>query len=197
MKILIFMLATIILIGGSYSIGFYNGNDNASTNIDMAINGGKEFMKLYPPGEDAKSKSDSKTSEFTKEEEALLAKVKSGEISRDEIPEDLRRKIRSGLSENNQSFNAMGIMGAMQQNSPNSGMFSDTKNISGQIVKIENNQISLETQKGIVQINFDQSTIIKTNSISDKSKLLTDKTISVSGNNEGSVFKAQEITIND
>ena len=197
MKILIFMLATIILIGGSYSIGFYNGNDNASTNIDMAINGGKEFMKLYPPGEDAKSKSDSKTSEFTKEEEALLAKVKSGEISRDEIPEDLRKKIRSGLSENNQSFNAMGIMGAMQQNSPNSGMFSDTKNISGQIVKIENNQISLETQKGIVQINFDQSTIIKTNSISDKSKLLTDKTISVSGNNEGSVFKAQEITIND
>jgi len=191
------MLATIILIGGSYSIGFYNGNDNASTNIDMAINGGKEFMKLYPPGEDAKSKSDSKTSEFTKEEEALLAKVKSGEISRDEIPEDLRRKIRSGLSENNQSFNAMGIMGAMQQNSPNSGMFSDTKNISGQIIKIENNQISLETQKGIVQINFDQSTIIKTNSISDKSKLLTDKTISVSGNNEGSVFKAQEITIND
>tara|TARA_B110001454_G_C12596348_1_gene382524 strand:- start:163 stop:756 length:594 start_codon:yes stop_codon:yes gene_type:complete len=197
MKILIFMLATIILIGGSYSIGFYNGNDNASTNIDMAINGGKEFMKLYPPGEDAKSKSDSKTSEFTKEEEALLAKVKSGEISRDEIPEDLRKKIRSGLSENNQSFNAMGIMGAMQQNSPNSGMFSDTKNISGQIIKIENNQISLETQKGIVQINFDQSTIIKTNSISDKSKLLTDKTISVSGNNEGSVFKAQEITIND
>jgi len=197
MKILIFMLATIILIGGSYSIGFYNGNDNASTNIDMAINGGKEFMKLYPPGEDAKSKSDSKTSEFTKEEEVLLAKVKSGEISRDEIPEDLRKKIRSGLSENNQSFNAMGIMGAMQQNSPNSGMFSDTKNISGQIVKIENNQISLETQKGIVQINFDQSTIIKTNSISDKSKLLTDKTISVSGNNEGSVFKAQEITIND
>jgi len=68
MKILIFMLATIILIGGSYSIGFYNGNDNDSTNIDMAINGGKEFMKLYPPGEDAKSKSDSKTSEFTKEE---------------------------------------------------------------------------------------------------------------------------------
>jgi len=197
MKILIFMLATIILIGGSYSIGFYNGNDNASTSIDMAINGGKEFMKLYPPGEDAKSKSDSKTSEFTKEEEVLLAKVKSGEISRDEIPEDLRKKIRSGLSENNQSFNAMGIMGAMQQNSPNSGMFSDTKNISGQIVKIENNQISLETQKGIVQINFDQSTIIKTNSISDKSKLLTDKTISVSGNNEGSVFKAQEITIND
>jgi hypothetical protein len=197
MKILIFMLATIILIGGSYSIGFYNGNDNASTNIDMAINGGKEFMKLYPPGEDAKSKSDSKTSEFTKEEEALLAKVKSGEISRDEIPEDLRKKIRSGLSENNQSSNAMGIMGAMQQNSPNSGMFSDTKNISGQIIKIENNQISLETQKGIVQINFDQSTIIKTNSISDKSKLLTDKTISVSGNNEGSVFKAQEITIND
>jgi hypothetical protein len=197
MKILIFMLATIILIGGSYSIGFYNGNDNASTNIDMAINGGKEFMKLYPPGEDAKSKSDSKTSEFTKEEEVLLAKVKSGEISRDEIPEDLRKKIRSGLSENNQSFNAMGIMGAMQQNSPNSGMFSDTKNISGQIIKIENNQISLETQKGIVQINFDQSTIIKTNSISDKSKLLTDKTISVSGNNEGSVFKAQEITIND
>jgi hypothetical protein len=191
------MLATIILIGGSYSIGFYNGNDNASTNIDMAINGGKEFMKLYPPGEDAKSKSDSKTSEFTKEEEVLLAKVKSGEISRDEIPEDLRKKIRSGLSENNQSFNAMGIMGAMQQNSPNSGMFSDTKNISGQIIKIENNQISLETQKGIVQINFDQSTIIKTNSISDKSKLLTDKTISVSGNNEGSVFKAQEITIND
>jgi hypothetical protein len=197
MKILIFMLATIILIGGSYSIGFYNGNDNASTNIDMAINGGKEFMKLYPPGEDAKSKSDSKTSEFTKEEEVLLAKVKSGEISRDEIPEDLRKKIRSGLSENNQSFNAMGIMGAMQQNSPNSGMFSDTKNISGQIIKIENNQIILETQKGIVQINFDQSTIIKTNSISDKSKLLTDKTISVSGNNEGSVFKAQEITIND
>lgn len=197
MKILIFMLATIILIGGSYSIGFYNGNDNASTNIDMAINGGKEFMKLYPPGEDAKSKSDSKTSEFTKEEEALLAKVKSGEISRDEIPEDLRKKIRSGLSENNQSFNAMGIMGAMQQNSPNFGMFSDIKNISGQIIKIENNQISLETQKGIVQINFDQSTIIKTNSISDKSKLLTDKTISVSGNNEGSVFKAQEITIND
>ena len=109
----------------------------------------------------------------------------------------MRKKIRSGLSENNQSFNAMGIMGAMQQNSPNSGMFSDTKNISGQIIKIENNQISLETQKGIVQINFDQSTIIKTNSISDKSKLLTDKTISVSGNNEGSVFKAQEITIND
>lgn len=197
MKILIFMLATIILIGGSYSIGFYNGNDNASTNIDMAINGGKEFMKLYPPGEDAKSKSDSKTSEFTKEEEALLAKVKSGEISRDEIPEDLRKKIRSGLSENNQSSNAMGIMGAIQQNSPNFGMFSDIKNISGQIIKIENNQISLETQKGIVQINFDQSTIIKTNSISDKSKLLTDKTISVSGNNDGSVFKAQEITIND
>jgi hypothetical protein len=191
------MLATIILIGGSYSIGFYNGNDNVSTKIDMAINGGKEFMKLYPPGEDAKSKSDSKTSQFTKEEEALLAKVKSGEISRDEIPEDLRKKIRSGLSENNQSSNAMGIMGGMQQNFPNSGMFSDIKNISGQIIKIENNQISLETQKGIVQINFDQSTIITTNSISDKSKLLTDKTISVSGNNEGSVFKAQEITIND
>jgi len=197
MKILIFMLATIILIGGSYSIGFYNGNDNASTKIDMAINGGKEFMKLYPPGEEAKSKSDNKTSEFTKEEEELLAKVKSGELSRDEIPEDLRKKIRSGLSENNQSSNGMGMMSAMQQNNPNNGKLSSSRNISGQIIKIENDQISIETQKGVVQINFDQSTIIKSNSISDKSKLKLDKTISVLGNNEGTVFKAKEITIND
>ena len=59
MKSFLFLTAIIILIGGTYSIGFYNGNNNANSKVDIAISGGKEFMKIYPQdGSSKKRKSD-------------------------------------------------------------------------------------------------------------------------------------------
>jgi len=105
MKSFLFLIAIIILIGGTYSIGFYNGNNNANKKVDIAISGGKEFMKIYPPdGSSQKKKTDS-GSELTDEEKVIIQKVKSGEMSMDEVPEDLRNKIRTGFVSENKPSN--------------------------------------------------------------------------------------------
>ena len=50
MRNLILIISIAILIGGTYSIGFYNGNNNASKTITLAKNGGEQYLKLNPPG---------------------------------------------------------------------------------------------------------------------------------------------------
>ena len=43
MRNLILIISIAILIGGTYSIGFYNGNNNANKNINLAKNGGEQY----------------------------------------------------------------------------------------------------------------------------------------------------------
>ena len=45
MRNLILIISIAILIGGTYSIGFYNGNNNASKTITLAKNGGEQYLK--------------------------------------------------------------------------------------------------------------------------------------------------------
>ena len=45
MRNLILIISIAILIGGTYSIGFYNGNNNANKNIKLAKNGGEQYLR--------------------------------------------------------------------------------------------------------------------------------------------------------
>ena len=60
MRNLILIISIAILIGGTYSIGFYNGNNNANKTIELAKNGGEQYLKLNPPG---KTESELKSNE--------------------------------------------------------------------------------------------------------------------------------------
>ena len=187
MKSFLFLIAIIILIGGTYSIGFYNGNNNANKKVDIAISGGKEFMKIYPPdGSSQKKKTDS-GSELTDEEKVIIQKVKSGEMSMDEVPEDLRNKIRTGfVSENKPSIN---------NSSKNQLGNRSLRTMTGTITDIQNNTLYVETQMGNIQVTMDEETNIKSLVNIEKSELGIDKNISISGSNDGTKLKAVEITI--
>ena len=79
MRNLILIISIAILIGGTYSIGFYNGNNNANKTIKLAKNGGEQYLKLNPPGKTVSELKNNENS-YTDEEEKILAKLKSGEI---------------------------------------------------------------------------------------------------------------------
>jgi hypothetical protein len=187
MKSFLFLTAIIILIGGTYSIGFYNGNNNANSKVDIAISGGKEFMKIYPPdGSNKKSKSDSGT-ELTDEEKEIIQKVKSGDMSMDEVPEDLRNKIRTGfVSENKPATSNL-----PKNQLGNRGL----RTMTGTVTDIQNNTIYVETQMGNIQVIMDEETNIKSIVTIEKSELKIDNKISISGSNDGAKLKALEITI--
>ena len=189
MKSFLFLTAIIILIGGTYSIGFYNGNNNANSKVDIAISGGKEFMKIYPPdGGSKKSKSDSGT-ELTDEEKEIIQKVKSGDMSMDEVPEDLRNKIRTGfVSENKPATSNL-----PKNQLGNRGL----RTMTGTVTDIQNNTIYVETQMGNIQVTMDEETNIKSMVTIEKSELKIDNKISISGSNDGAKLKAVEITITD
>ena len=73
MRNLILIISIAILIGGTYSIGFYNGNNNASKTITLAKNGGEQYLKLNPPGKTVSELKNNENS-YTDEEEKILAK---------------------------------------------------------------------------------------------------------------------------
>ena len=106
MRNLILIISIAILIGGTYSIGFYNGNNNASKTITLAKNGGEQYLKLNPPG---KTISELKNNEntYTEDEEEILAKLKAGEITLDEVPEDLRNKLRAEFDQTRPNSNPL------------------------------------------------------------------------------------------
>ena len=187
MKTVLFIISIIIVIGGSYSIGFYNGNDNANSKIDMAISGGNEFMKIYPPGESAKNTKSSSASELSEDEKEILAKVKSGEMSMDEVPEDLRNKVRTGFMTTNKS----------PINSPlaSTGGAKQSRMMTGAITKIEENMLYVETQRGTVQVIIDENTVVNSIIQTEKTNLKKENQISVKGNNKGTELIAEEITI--
>ena len=73
--------------------------------------------------------------------------------------------------------------------------FKPGRSLSGKITKIENDHLEIETNMGIVQININDSTLIKSTSTVNKSELSLNTTISVSGQREETGFKATEIII--
>ena len=187
MKTLLFIISIIIVIGGSYSIGFYNGNDNANSKIDMAISGGNEFMKIYPPGESAKNTKSSSGAELSEDEKEILAKVKSGEMSMDEVPEDLRNKVRTGFLSTDKT----------PMNNPTAGIggSKQSRMMTGSISKIEGNMLFVETQRGTVQVVMDNNTVVNSIIPTEKTNLKTENQISIKGNNKGLELTAEEITI--
>ena len=193
MRNLILIISIAILIGGTYSIGFYNGNNNASKTITLAKNGGEQYLKLNPPGKTVSELKNNENS-FTDEEEEILAKLKAGEITLDEVPEDLRNKLRSEFAQTRPNLNPLS---SLQGSKPKgeADNFKPGKSLSGKITKIKNDHLEIETNMGIVQININDSTLIKSTSTVNKSELSLNTTISVSGQREETGFKATEIII--
>lgn len=193
MRNLILIISIAILIGGTYSIGFYNGNNNASKTITLAKNGGEQYLKLNPPGKTVSELKNNENS-YTDEEEKILAKLKSGEITLDEVPEDLRNKLRSEFAQTRPNLNPLSnLQGSKSKGEADN--FKPGRSLSGKITKIENDHLEIETNMGIVQININDSTLIKSTSTVNKSELSLNTTISVSGQREETGFKATEIII--
>ena len=193
MRNLILIISIAILIGGTYSIGFYNGNNNASKTITLAKNGGEQYLKLNPPGKTVSELKNNENS-YTDEEEKILAKLKSGEITLDEVPEDLRNKLRSEFAQTRPNLNPLSnLQGSKSKGETDN--FTPGRSLSGKITKIENDHLEIETNMGIVQININDSTLIKSTSTVNKSELSLNTTISVSGQREETGFKATEIII--
>ena len=193
MRNLILIISIAILIGGTYSIGFYNGNNNASKTITLAKNGGEQYLKLNPPGKTVSELKNNENS-YTDEEEKILAKLKSGEITLDEVPEDLRNKLRSEFAQTRPNLNPLSnLQGSKSKGETDN--FKPGRSLSGKITKIENDYLEIETNMGIVQININDSTLIKSTSTVNKSELSLNTTISVSGQREETGFKATEIII--
>ena len=107
----------------------------------------------------------------------------------DEVPEDLRNKIRTGfVAENKPSIN----------NLPKNQLGNRSLRIMiGTITDIQNNTLFVETQMGNIQVTMDEETNIKSLVNTKKSELKIDNKISISGANDGSKLKAVEITITD
>ena len=193
MRNLILIISIAILIGGTYSIGFYNGNNNASKTITLAKNVGEQYLKLNPPGKTVSELKNNENS-YTDEEEKILAKLKSGEITLDEVPEDLRNKLRSEFAQTRPNLNPLSnLQGSKSKGETDN--FKPGRSLSGKITKIENDHLEIETNMGIVQININDSTLIKSTSTVNKSELSLNTTISVSGQREETGFKATEIII--
>ena len=193
MRNLILIISIAILIGGTYSIGFYNGNNNASKTITLAKNGGEQYLKLNPPGKTVSELKNNENS-YTDEEEKILAKLKSGEITLDEVPEDLRNKLRSEFAQTRPNLNPLSnLQGSKSKGETDN--FKPGRSLSGKLTKIENDHLEIETNMGIVQININDSTLIKSTSTVNKSELSLNTTISVSGQREETGFKATEIII--
>ena len=193
MRNLILIISIAILIGGTYSIGFYNGNNNASKTITLAKNGGEQYLKLNPPGKTVSELKNNENS-YTDEEEKILAKLKSGEITLDEVPEDLRNKLRAEFAQTRPNLNPLSnLQGSKSKGETDN--FKPGRSLSGKITKIENDHLEIETNMGIVQININDSTLIKSTSTVNKSELSLNTTISVSGQREETGFKATEIII--
>ena len=70
MRNLILIISIAILIGGTYSVGFYNGNNNASKTITLAKNGGEQYLKLNPPGKTVSELKNNKNN-YTDDEEEI------------------------------------------------------------------------------------------------------------------------------
>ena len=193
MRNLILIISIAILIGGTYSIGFYNGNNNANKNINLAKNGGEQYLKLNPPG---KTESELKSNEnnYTEKEQEILAKLKAGEITLDEVPEDLRNKLRAGFAQNRPNLNPLSNLQGSKPDIETEN-FRPSRSLSGKITKIENDHLEIETEMGVIQIIVSDSTLIKSTSTVDKSDLSINTTISVSGQREDTGFKAKEIII--
>ena len=193
MRNLILIISIAILIGGTYSIGFYNGNNNASKNITLAKNGGEQYLKLNPPGKTVSELKNNENS-YTDEEEKILAKLKSGEITLDEVPEDLRNKLRSEFAQTRPNLNPLSnLQGSKSKGETDN--FKPGRSLSGKITKIENDHLEIETEMGVIQIIVSDSTLIKSTSKVNKSDLSINTTISVSGQREDTGFKAKEIII--
>ena len=193
MRNLILIISIAILIGGTYSIGFYNGNNNASKTITLAKNGGEQYLKLNPPGKTVYELKNNENS-YTDEEEEILAKLKAGEITLDEVPESLRNKLRSEFAQTKPNLNPLSSLQGSKGNS-DKGNFKPGRSLSGKITKVENDYLEIETNMGIVQININDSTLIKSTNTISKSELLINTTISVSGQREETGFKATEIIV--
>ena len=193
MRNLILIISIAILIGGTYSIGFYNGNNNASKTITLAKNGGEQYLKLNPPGKTVYELKNNENS-YTDEEEEILAKLKAGEITLDEVPESLRNKLRSEFAQTKPNLNPLSSLQGSKGNSEK-GNFKPGRSLSGKITKVENDSLEIETNMGIVQININDSTLIKSTNTISKSELLINTTISVSGQREETGFKATEIIV--
>tara|TARA_B100000029_G_scaffold198321_1_gene196374 strand:+ start:13660 stop:14247 length:588 start_codon:yes stop_codon:yes gene_type:complete len=193
MRNLILIISIAILIGGTYSIGFYNGNNNASKTITLAKNGGEQYLKLNPPGKTVSELKNNENS-YTDEEEEILAKLKAGEITLDEVPESLRNKLRSEFAQTKPNLNPLSSLQGSKGNS-DKGNFKPGRSLSGKITKVENDYLEIETNMGIVQININDSTLIKSTNTISKSELLINTTISVSGQREETGFKATEIIV--
>jgi len=193
MRNLILIISIAILIGGTYSIGFYNGNNNASKTITLAKNGGEQYLKLNPPGKTVSELKNNENS-YTDEEEKILAKLKSGEITLDEVPEDLRNKLRSEFAQTRPNLNPLSnLQGSKSKGETDN--FKPGRSLSGKITKIENDYLEIETEMGVIQIIVSDSTLIKSTSKVNKSDLSINTTISVSGQREDTGFKAKEIII--
>ena len=193
MRNLILIISIAILIGGTYSIGFYNGNNNASKTITLAKNGGEQYLKLNPPGKTV-SELKNNGNTYTEDEEEILEKLKAGEITLDEVPEDLRNKLRSEFAQTKPNLNPLSSLQGSKGNSEK-GNFKPGRSLSGKITKVENDYLEIETNMGIVQININDSTLIKSTNTISKSELLINTTISVSGQREETGFKATEIIV--
>ena len=193
MRNLILIISIAILIGGTYSIGFYNGNNNASKTITLAKNGGEQYLKLNPPGKTVSELKNNENS-YTDEEGKILAKLKSGEITLDEVPEDLRNKLRSEFAQTRPNLNPLSnLQGSKSKGETDN--FKPGRSLSGKITKIENDYLEIETEMGVIQIIVTDSTLIKSTSKVNKSDLSINTTISVSGQREDTGFKAKEIII--
>ncbi|MQG06293.1 MAG: hypothetical protein FI681_00585 [SAR202 cluster bacterium] len=193
MRNLILIISIAILIGGTYSIGFYNGNNNASKTITLAKNGGEQYLKLNPPGKTVSELKNNENS-YTDEEGKILAKLKSGEITLDEVPEDLRNKLRSEFAQTRPNLNPLSnLQGSKSKGETDN--FKPGRSLSGKITKIENDYLEIETEMGVIQIIVSDSTLIKSTSKVNKSDLSINTTISVSGQREDTGFKAKEIII--
>jgi len=193
MRNLILIISIAILIGGTYSIGFYNGNNNANKTIKLAKNGGEQYLKLNPPGKTVSELKNNENS-YTDEEEKILAKLKSGEITLDEVPEDLRNKLRSEFAQTRPNLNPLSnLQGSKSKGETDN--FKPGRSLSGKITKIENDHLEIETEMGVIQIIVSDSTLIKSTSTVNKSDLSINTTISVSGQRDDTGFKAKEIII--
>ena len=193
MRNLILIISIAILIGGTYSIGFYNGNNNASKTITLAKNGGEQYLKLNPPGKTVSELKNNENS-YTDGEGKILAKLKSGEITLDEVPEDLRNKLRSEFAQTRPNLNPLSnLQGSKSKGETDN--FKPGRSLSGKITKIENDYLEIETEMGVIQIIVSDSTLIKSTSKVNKSDLSINTTISVSGQREDTGFKAKEIII--
>jgi hypothetical protein len=105
----------------------------------------------------------------------------------DEVPEDLRNKIRTGfVSENKPATSNL-----PKNQLGNRGL----RTMTGTVTDIQNNTIYVETQMGNIQVIMDEETNIKSMVTIEKSELKIDNKISISGSNDGAKLKALEITI--